>query len=264
MNLGERQAYYRERGFEDKDAATCVLLELGLQSLAGTFPDLFVCFGGATLVLLYGSSRVSADLDLLVNADNIPSAGEVIAAVSGPLGDASQELGLGALQFSVLLSGADHFKIAVANPFERLFTLDVSRISGTIHSEVTKARLSIASVPSATASFVSQNWLLMQKAEAFLTRRVLKVRDAFDIKLLLDSGAVLSDNLNAHLADGPASERLDDSEFIRRRIAALTPQRCQLELRPVLPETVYQKLEDAKFAPLRDAVQAVLADWLED
>ena len=264
MKVGARQAYYESRGFADSDAAVCVLLELALQSVSGAFPDTFVCFGGATLVLFFGSSRVSADLDLLVNGEHVPVAQDVIAAVSAPLQDASQTLGLGTLEFAVLLSGDHHFKIAISNQLERLFTIDVTRISGIIHSEVIKTSLSIESASVATASFVTRNWTLLQKVEAFLTRRVLKVRDAYDIKVLLDSGASLSEILKAHLADGRASERLEDPEFIHNRIASITSEKCELELRPVLPEQVYAELEKSDFAQLRNAVAKILADCLEE
>src|SRR5581483_8866978 len=99
MKLGDRQGQYEERGFAEKDAAVNVLLEVALQSLSAAFPDTFVCFGGATLVLFFGSSRVSADLDLLVSGDRIPSAQEVIAAASAPLSEAALTLSLGDLQF---------------------------------------------------------------------------------------------------------------------------------------------------------------------
>lgn len=264
MNIGRRQAYYEQRGFEERDAAVNVLIELALQCLSSAFPDTFVCFGGATLVLFFGSSRVSADLDLLVSGDRVPTSQEVISAVSSSLSEATQQLNLGNLEFATLLSGTDHFKISIASNSARLFTIDVTRISGTIHSEVTTAPLSLELLPGATASLVTRNWMLLQKLEAFLTRRVLKARDAFDIKLLLDSGAVLNDNLKAHLSDGRASERLVDPEFIRSRIAALNASKCELELRPVLPQQIFERLRAAGFAQLRQAVAAALADWLEE
>lgn len=264
MTIGGRQTYYESRGFSEKDAAVCVLIELALQSLSGAFPETFVCFGGATLVLFFGSARVSADLDLLVNGETVPSAQDVIAIISAPLQDAAYSLGLGGLELTVLLSGFEHYKIAASNNSERLFTIDVTKISGTIHTEVVKAPLSIESASSASASHVTPNWTLLQKVEAFLTRRALKVRDAFDIKVLLDSGAALNERLKAHLADGQASERLEDPEFIQTRIAAITPKKCELELRPVLPEPVYAELERSDFAQLRSAAATVLADWLEN
>lgn len=44
----------------------------------------------------------------------------------------------------------------------------------------------------ATVRSVSKDHLLLQKAEAFAFRRGVKARDAYDIKLLLDTGAKLS------------------------------------------------------------------------
>ena len=151
MKLGERLAQYEARGFAETDAVVNVLLEVALQSLSGAFPDTFVCFGGATLVLFFDSSRVSADLDLLVQGDEIPSSESVIAAASSPLKEAAEILNFGQLQFSTLQNGADHFKISVSVGAARLFTIDVTRISGTIHSEVARVPLAIESLPGATA-----------------------------------------------------------------------------------------------------------------
>lgn len=106
--------------------------------------------------------------------------------------------------------------------------------------------------------------MLLQKAEAFLTRRVLKVRDAYDIKLLLDFGAPLNDILKAHLSDGRASERLEDTAFIKKRIAAIDAKICEVELRPVLPREIYDQLAAEDFAELRSAVASFFADWLEE
>jgi hypothetical protein len=64
------------------------------------------------------------------------------------------------------------------------------------------------------------------------------VRDAFDIKVLKDSGAQLDGNLKFHLEDGVESDRLEDPDFINQRIAAVRPKRCESELREYLPEDV--------------------------
>jgi hypothetical protein len=103
---------------------------------------------------------------------------------------------------------------------------------------------------------------LLFKAEAFLKRPFLKTRDAFDIKLLSDSGAKLDDNLKAHLADGPAADRLEDPDFITERIGRINSKTCKPELQPYLPMAVYDELEKADFKPLRQALRHLFADWL--
>ena len=102
----------------------------------------------------------------------------------------------------------------------------------------------------------------MFKAEAFLKRPFLKARDAFDVKLLRDSGAELDDNLKAHLTDGPAAERLEDPEFIARRIAQVDSRTCKPELQPYLPKHVYDELEKVDFEPLRQALRELFSEWL--
>lgn len=60
----------------------------------------------------------------------------------------------------------------------------------------------------------------------------------------------------------PFSERLEDAEFIRQRIAALTAHRCEAELRQYLPEDVFQELALQEFQPLRDSLEDLFSEWL--
>jgi len=48
------------------------------------------------------------------------------------------------------------------------------------------------------------------------------------------------------------SDRLEDPDFIKQRIAAVTPKRCEAELREYLPEEVYRQLAENEFEPLRN------------
>lgn len=102
----------------------------------------------------------------------------------------------------------------------------------------------------------------LYKAEAFLDRTNVKPRDAFDIKLLMDTGAELDNNLTVHLQDGPISERLEDPEFIRKRIDAINPKLCEAELRRYLPDDVFQELARQDFEPLRQALRNLFSEWL--
>ena len=82
---------------------------------------------------------------------------------------------------------------------QRLFTVDLLRIGGSVLArEIVEEKIvhdeSTALVPS-----VSRNYQLLQKAETFVSRRMVKTRDAFDMRLLLAEGAVLDETLRPHL-----------------------------------------------------------------
>ncbi|MGC2478437.1 MAG: hypothetical protein WA423_01350, partial [Candidatus Sulfotelmatobacter sp.] len=76
-------------------------------------------------------------------------------------------------------------------------------------------------------------------------------------------GAELDENLKFHLEDGVVSDRLEDPNFINERIAAVTPKRCEAELREYLPEEVYRQLAGKEFEPLRQSLRDLFAEWLK-
>jgi hypothetical protein len=164
MNIGDRLSDYEARGFAEKDAIVNVLLEVALHALFVAFPATFVCFGGATLVIFFGSPRVSSDLDLLVGNESIPSVEELLAALSAPLIQAAAVLRIPPPNLGVIESGADLHKLVVNAAEQRLFTIDVTRISGVIHSELADAPLALEAIPEIKARIVTPNWMLLQKA----------------------------------------------------------------------------------------------------
>ena len=101
----------------------------------------------------------------------------------------------------------------------------------------------------------------LQKAESFVSRRIVKTRDAFDVRLLLEAGAVLGTTLEGHLNDLVLWRELD-AERINERIEQITPNLCRAELKSVLPEEVCAKLESEEFDSLRAAVKSLFAEWL--
>jgi hypothetical protein len=107
----------------------------------------------------------------------------------------------------------------------------------------------------------SKELLLLQKAEAFLLRRKVKARDAYDIYVLTRIGATLNSNLRAHLADTILGNEID-SDSILDRIAHTSVDLCTFELKPILPPDVYSPLQDAGFEPLHDTVKALYKEWL--
>ena len=67
MNLTDRLRIYLDRGFQEDDAKILVLIEETGIAIFSAFPDHFVLFGGAALLLFYESPRFSRDLDLLAS-----------------------------------------------------------------------------------------------------------------------------------------------------------------------------------------------------
>jgi hypothetical protein len=102
---------------------------------------------------------------------------------------------------------------------------------------------------------------LLQKAEAFIFRRGVKVRDAYDIKLLLDAGAALSGELQHHLAGALAMREIGPAA-LASRIEEVTPGLCRSQLNEVLPALEYKALEQAGFQPLHSALRKVFRNLL--
>lgn len=71
---------------------------------------------------------------------------------------------------------------------QKLFTVDLTRLGGSmLVREIVKEKIEeegkTALIPAA-----SRDYLLLQKAESFVSPRAVKARDAFDIRLLLLRG----------------------------------------------------------------------------
>jgi hypothetical protein len=81
MNLQARVNKYRERGFQELEAEILVLMEESAVALFTSFPDHFILFGGAALVLFYESPRLSRDLDFLASPRPLPKAEDVQSVV---------------------------------------------------------------------------------------------------------------------------------------------------------------------------------------
>lgn len=262
MNIAERLAKYEQRGFSRETAAVNVLLEEALQALFSSFPDTFVFFGGASLVLFYGSPRHSGDLDLLVSVEAPPSVALLTQVLVRPLRAAAETLGIQELGIEPTRTTGEFLKLAVTSGARILFTIDLTRISSVIRSELVEFPLASDSMEYIAVPVPSGDLQLLFKAEAFLKRRFLKARDAFDIKLLRDSGAKLDENLKAHLMDGAASELLEDPKFITSRIDQVNSRTCRPELQPYLPKDIYTELESTDFETLRETLRQLFAEWL--
>src|SRR6202140_5070 len=101
MNLAAQIAAYRERGFTGEQAEVITMMRVAAGVLFRDFPDSFLLFGGATLVLFHDSVRHSADLDLLARAAELPTPEELRASLENGLAPAAEALNLGPLQVEV-------------------------------------------------------------------------------------------------------------------------------------------------------------------
>lgn len=260
MNLQERVARYIKRGFQQPEAEILVLLEECASGLFSAFPDRFVLFGGATLVLFYDSPRLSRDLDLYAKVEKLPSAEEIANIIGRSIQELADTFGLGKLECRIDQASKELIKIWVQSNQKRLFSVDLGRIGAPVLKSEEVPR-KIADSDQKIVITPSANTLLFQKCETFLARRIVKSRDAFDINVLLSRGAQLDSNLKAHLHDFIESYELD-SESIRKRIDRVDAKLGTQELRPVLPDPLFTSLAEHEFKPLRCALETVFADWL--
>src|ERR1700756_2895294 len=132
INLAAQIAAYRDRGFTGEQADVITMMRVAAGVLFWDFPDSFLLFGSATLLLFHDSVRHSADLDLLPRADKLPTSEDVRASLAAGLASAADALNLGQLQVEV--SGD---KILVKKRDNSvLFRVDITRFGSVLESEV--------------------------------------------------------------------------------------------------------------------------------
>lgn len=92
---------------------------------------------------------------------------------------------LGELHFQLERSTSREGRIFVSTGAgRRLFRIDLTRLGSAIESEIEDHPVEGESGFSAIIKSATKELLLLQKAEAFLMRRSVKARDAYDIHLL--------------------------------------------------------------------------------
>jgi hypothetical protein len=262
MNIARQTTKYEEKGFSREKAEINALMENAILAVFRDFPDAFLLFGGATLVLFHESVRHSADIDLLPRGTSIPTRDEIISTLKREVSPIAETLQLGELQFATTGSGGVEGSIFVSSSSgQRLFRVDLTKFGSAIESEIETHPIESQSGESVDIKTPTKELLLLQKAEAFLLRRIVKARDAYDIHVLLQKGAVLNPNLKAHLEDAMHANEID-GETVSERIALIDIDRCSLELKPILPPEIYTPLEESEFEKLRDAVKKLFAEWL--
>jgi len=260
MNLQTRIDRYRERSFQQAEAEILVLIEESAAALFRSFPDHFILFGGATLVLFYDSPRLSRDLDLLASRTDLPKPEEIQAVVRSGIQPIAETLGLGQLEFRKDIDSPDFLKHWVLANQRPLFSIDLTRIGGSVlKNQIVKK--AIAEAQEKIVATPNANYLLFQKCETFLGRRHVKARDAFDIHLLLARGAKLDKNLYRHLEDFVLMREINQ-ESIETQIQNVDARLCTVELRPVLPQAVFDQLGTNEFETIQRSLRAVFPHWL--
>jgi hypothetical protein len=262
VNLAKQIAKYEDKGFSREKAEINALMENAIFAIFKDFPDAFLLFGGATLVLFHESVRHSADLDLLVRGASLPTREEIIDTLKHELSPIVQILRLGDLRFGTVGPGAQEGSIFVTSTSDqRLFRVDLTKFGSAIESEIEAHPVEAQSGETVVIKSATKELLLLQKAEAFLLRRIVKARDAYDIHVLLEKGAVLSPSLRAHLADAIHANEINAAAILER-MALIDVELCSLELRLILPPEVYSPLAERRFGRLRDAVTMLYEEWL--
>jgi hypothetical protein len=262
MDIASRIAKYQDKGFTRERAEINVLMEAAAFAIFKDFPDAFVLFGGATLVLYHDSVRHSADLDLLSRVAETPNRQEIAASLERELTPLSTIMETGTLRFGTDTSESFEGRILVTTDSNRrLFRVDLSRLGSAIESEIEDHHIDGETGLSAVVKSATKELLLLQKAEAFLLRRAVKARDAYDVQLLQKIGSALSAKLQAHLQDTILANEID-SDTISNRIGRVDKKLCRVELKPILPPEMYAALEAVEFEPLREALRELYGEWL--
>ncbi len=231
MNLQARIDKYKERGFQQVEAEILVLIEESAAALFTAFPDQFILFGGATLVLFYESPRLSRDLDLLASPTQIPRPEEIQDVVRSSIQSIAETLGLGQLEFRKDIESPGFVKQWVLANHRALFSIDLTSIGGNV-LETQIVKKAIANAPEKIVATPSANYLLFQKCETFLNRE-----DFIAIKEI-------------------------DRESIESRIQDIDAKLCTVELRPVLPLAIFEELAKNEFETIRRSLRVVLARCL--
>jgi hypothetical protein len=257
MNFQARIGRYKQRGFQTFEAEVIVLIEESAAALFNSFPNRFILFGGAALVLFYESPRLSRDLDLLASPEDLPKAEEIQAAVLSSIQPIAEVFGLGQLDFRKDAASPDFVKHWVLANQKPLFSIDLTRMGGNVLGRQI-VRKSISDAPEKTVFTPNENYLLFQKCETFLNRRYVKARDAFDIHFLLSMGAKLDQGLEAHLEDFRRMREIDQMS-VESRVESITAKLCTAELRSVLPLDVFEQLGKYEFESIRRSLRLVFS-----
>jgi len=165
MNIARQTAKYEEKGFSREKAEINALMENAVLAIFRDFPDAFLLFGGATLVLFHESVRHSADLDLLPRGTILPTRDEIISTLKRELSSIAPILQLGELQFDTTGAGGVEGSIFVSSSSgQRLFRVDLTKFGSAIESEIETHPIESQSGESVDIKSPTKELLLLQKA----------------------------------------------------------------------------------------------------
>jgi hypothetical protein len=263
MNFAAQLELLKSRGFDEDRAQIVLLIREAAILLFQAFPESFVMYGGANLILFQNSVRTSRDLDLISCGDTLPSTEEITNVLLEGLQELGTLLEIAPITVKVNTSKPMFLRLEVVSGDERtLFTVDLGGIASVFASGIEEHSMEAVSLNKrATVRYVAKDHLLLQKAEAFVFRRGVKARDAYDIKLLMEVGARLPGELRNHLTDTLAMREVGKEE-LTERIEQVSQILCRSQLSDVLPSELYRELEQAEFAPLRKALGELFQEWL--
>src|SRR5580700_4194062 len=170
MSLAEELELLRTRGFDLDRAQIVVLLREAAILMFQAFPDSFLLYGGANLILFHDSLRTSRDLDLLSQGAPLPKAEDTIRVLSEGLQELGKLLGLAPLKVNAEIAEPAYLKLEVASREDRrLFTVDLGGLGSVLKSGIEEHTMEAVSLNmTATIRSVSRDHLLLQKAEAFV------------------------------------------------------------------------------------------------
>src|SRR5260370_22052972 len=119
VDIARQIAKYEDKVFSRDRAEVNTLMEHAAVTIFKDFPDAFVLFGGATLVLYHDSVRHSADLDLLSRTAAFPSPEEISASLQRYLTPVGQIMELVELRFQLERSNSREGRIFVSTSARR-------------------------------------------------------------------------------------------------------------------------------------------------
>src|ERR1700689_3367291 len=111
MTLAEQIDSLVQRGFSVDQAETVMLMREAAISLFKAWPQSFLLYGGANLILFHDSVRHSSDLDLLLRSQDLPTAAQLAAALSSGLEPLGRLLNTGELRINTLRAGENALKV---------------------------------------------------------------------------------------------------------------------------------------------------------
>lgn len=197
-------------------------------ALFRAFPEAYVWIGGSVLQLVHSSPRASYDLDLVPRSDP-PPARAVTAAVRDALDEWNAATGNHyVLEDKAFGDGSALLRLGIVENGAFRFTVDITRIAG--NAGATAVVLLESTLGPQAVVIPTPSSFLLQKVEALLFRRFLKLADVFDVWFLLAGGARLARTQRDWLSGRLRMEELGRAD-VEERLESLSPARFLSDIR---------------------------------